>query len=376
MNPETGLSASLEPTPPYEAVGDEPNVVLVGMANGLAELGIGEDYKRALRELRGPLRNVDGLEYRAFKLTLEPRFGQVWRDLLPAQLALAVTLASLAWLQALVGGLGGQLALVAVGAVLLGTLITYVGLFLHEAAHFGLHRNRAINDRLGYACIGILLGADMAAYRVAHFVHHRRLGETDDTEPSYFEAPDVGLLLRSLSGIRTLQLALGRKYLLGIKTKPVGMEASLRHMFSPLLGGLALHATIVGGFLACGKWVPAAAWVLGMGVVFPLLGTLRQILEHRDEAAEATIDYTRVPHGATSRLFGAGLLASYFGGAGFNRHLLHHLEPSISYTRLGDLEDFLRATTLRPYLERRTTTYARTFLALVFPRRKAPPQSN
>ena len=40
----------------------------------------------------------------------------------------------------------------------------------------------------------------------------------------------------------------------------------------------------------------------------------------------------------------------YFGGAGFNRHLLHHLDPSISYTRFDEFERFkntVQMTTLK-----------------------------
>jgi fatty acid desaturase len=63
-------------------------------------------------------------------------------------------------------------------------------------------------------------------------------------------------------------------------------------------------------------------------------------------------------------VFGDGLIARTFGGAGFNRHLLHHWEPGISYTRLPDLEHFLNDTDLRPIMESRKTTYGRVFWRL------------
>ena len=68
---------------------------------------------------------------------------------------------------------------------------------------------------------------------------------------------------------------------------------------------------------------------------------------------------------AVTRLFGDGPLARVFGGAGFNRHLLHHLEPQISYTRLGDLEAFVMATSLAPRLDARRASYLGTFAELL-----------
>jgi hypothetical protein len=37
-------------------------------------------------------------------------------------------------------------------------------------------------------------------------------------------------------------------------------------------------------------------------------------------------------------------LGSTLGGAGFDRHLLHHWDPQVSYTRLPELERFLLNT--------------------------------
>ena len=53
--------------------------------------------------------------------------------------------------------------------------------------------------------------------------------------------------------------------------------------------------------------------------------------------------YCAACHGTSAK--GDGPLASTLGGAGFNRHLLHHWEPKISYTRFRELEG-RRATAL------------------------------
>ena len=333
----------------------------------------GDAYFVALRQLRGKLTDDAGQDYKAFRATLKPDFRRAWRDLLPAHAAIAATLVALVTAQPMFPGAIAQAGLVPAGAAVLGALFNYINLFQHEAAHYGLHPDRAANDRLGYAFVGIFLGVDMAAYRKNHFEHHRALGEPGDTEHTYFDAPGWGLVFGLLSGTYALRKALTSRYLLGATgdaapaaggAAPAAGGAARRRSYLPLAGGLAFHAAIVGALLALGAWAAAAAWVLGMAAVFPLLGAMRQVLEHRAEEASAAVDYARVPHGATSRLFGDGPFASFYGAAGFNRHLLHHFEPAVSYTRLAELEAFLRRTAVAPYLESRTTTYFRTLRAL------------
>jgi fatty acid desaturase len=116
---------------------------------------------------------------------------------------------------------------------------------------------------------------------------------------------------------------------------------------------------------ALGNPVAGVAWLWGVLFMFPFFGSLRQLLEHRSPDADPDVDYTVVDHGAVNRLFGAGPLASTLGSAGFNRHALHHWEPTVSYTRLGDIESFLRQTDAAPLIESRSTSYTRTFLRLL-----------
>ena len=100
---------------------------------------------------------------------------------------------------------------------------------------------------------------------------------------------------------------------------------------------------------------------------FPFFGALRQLLEHRDEYADPTVDYAVIEHGAIHRLFGDGLIANTLGGVGFNRHLLHHWEPQVSYTRLRELECYLIDTESAVYLREHQTTYWQTFWRMFRP---------
>jgi fatty acid desaturase len=98
--------------------------------------------------------------------------------------------------------------------------------------------------------------------------------------------------------------------------------------------------------------------------VLPFLAAVRQILEHRSVAADPRADYRRVDHGVVNRMFGSGPIASTLGGAGFNRHLLHHWDPQVPCTRLAELERYLRGTAFAEVIRSAETTYLRTLREL------------
>ena len=125
-----------------------------------------------------------------------------------------------------------------------------------------------------------------------------------------------------------------------------------------------LNLLFVVALFLVGFWQVALAWALGLGAAFPFFASFRQILEHRRVDADKNTDYNQVDSGASHRMFGDGLIGITMGPAGFNRHLLHHWDPSVSYTRLKDVEDFLMDTPLKGELEASRTTYFETFVLL------------
>jgi fatty acid desaturase len=132
----------------------------------------------------------------------------------------------------------------------------------------------------------------------------------------------------------------------------------------PLLTGVAVHLALIIGLIAAGAWPSALAWIGGMAVCFPFFGAMRQLLEHRSTTADPDADYTNTDHGALTRIFGNDFFSRTFGGAGFNKHLLHHWEPVVSYTRLDDMEDYLIKTSIAPVIQSRHTSYFKTFIEL------------
>ena len=296
-----------------------------------------------LTGLRARIDAETGGAYGRFRKGLAPDYGVVRTDLAIGYAGLAAAVVAT--------GLLGYPA-IPLGAAAIGFSIAYLQLFIHEAAHFGLAADRAANDRLANRLICWQVGTEIASYRETHWEHHRSLGGPKDTEVSYRNRLSPGFLLAMLTGVHALRVFRSRKQAPGAGRR---RRAS---RLQPLLTGVAVHGAILATLVLAG-WLPAAlAWIGGMAVCFPFFATLRQLLEHRpaDDDGGAT---------AVTRLFGDGLFARAFGGAGFNRHLLHHLEPQVSYTRLADLEDFLMATSARAELDARRSSYWNAFEALV-----------
>lgn len=305
---------------------------------------------------RRTLCDDQGVRYLDLRTQLTPRWGRLWAALLAGHVALAavvvgVTLAS-----------GRSIALdvvvVVVGAVLVGFFVHYLVLFQHEAVHFNLAPNRRGNDLACNVLIGPLIGETVASYRAIHLEHHRHIGTPRDTERSYFEPLGARFLLEGLTGVRIARIIRAR---LAHHADDARSARPSRHTSTwVLLAAVILHTTVVGGAIWLGRPAVAMAWAIGVGGVLPVINTTRQLLEHRDDHADRAVDYATVPHGVVNRLFGSGPLASTLGGAGFNRHLLHHWDPGVSCTRLADLEAFLSGTEMAPALQHRRTTYLAT----------------
>ena len=133
-----------------------------------------------------------------------------------------------------------------------------------------------------------------------------------------------------------------------------------------LLAGTFFHLMILTIAFLTGNWAFAIAWLLGFGIFFPFFATIRQILEHRDELAHHATDFYKQQHGKVSRLFVHTILSSSFGSAGFTRHMIHHWDPQISYTRLKDIELFLLTSEkAAPIIKASKTTYTSTLKKLL-----------
>ncbi|MFI6788176.1 fatty acid desaturase [Nonomuraea sp. NPDC050383] len=306
-----------------------------------------------------------GTRYVDFRRTLTPRWKVVWATLLCGHLALVASAALIVYLgnvTAATWPASGLLALA--GGALLGFWLHYLMTYLHEGAHYNLAPGRETSDALTNSFVGLFVGMNVKSYRKVHFEHHRYLGTTRDPERSYFAPLNRRFLVEGFTGIRLVRALKGYREVVRSKSRPGEEQAkggSVDVVF--LVSGL-FNALVIVCALWSGAVVLAVAWAMGQLLFLPLLNTVRQVLEHRSEFADDLTDYSVVPHGPVNRLFGDGLFAAVFGAAGFNRHLLHHWDPSVSFTRLKDVELFLMNTDVAPLLQRRRTTYYRTWRQL------------
>ncbi len=303
------------------------------------------------------IRDSSGLTYRDFRRSLKPRFSMVWLHIGGAYLVLFLTGAVMTIVDPATWWT--RIGLAAGGACIFGYTIAFLQLFFHEAAHYNLAAKKETSDILANIFVGAPVGQDIRNYRPIHWGHHKFIGTTMDTEQTYFDPLNTRFILESLFGIKVFTVLAKREH--NLKNAAEKQPVSGR---GQLMLGLALNGTIVLAGLITGEILLAVAWTVGMLIVFPFFASVRQVLEHRDENAKADVDYHLIAHGVVNRLFGDGIIADTLGGAGFNRHLLHHWDPQVSYTRLKDLEEYLMDTPLAPSLKSRQTTYFRTFARL------------
>ena len=326
-----------------------------------------DDFASSFARIRGQLVDRRNVRLTDFVAELTPKYWRVYLDIAIGYAAMAGSLVLTGLGQA--AGLPFPL-LVAGGAVLVGFWFFYLVSFLHEGAHWNLARDRRVSDRLCDLLLSWMIGVRIKTYRRHHFEHHRSLGTVHDTEISYFFPLSVKTLLKSLLGIRAIEAMCfylkGAKERAGLRDDEIepGRSLAAPPASQALLTGVAVHALIVGGLWLAGWSAAALAWIVGVGAVMPVLNAVRQVLEHRSMDARVEIDYSKVDQGACARIFGTGLFASTFGAAGANRHLLHHWEPQVSYTRLPDLERFLDGTAMRVVMDRRRTSYFRALRTL------------
>jgi fatty acid desaturase len=325
----------------------------------MSPVAIADDLSADFNAISGRLVHASGVSYHAFRKTLKPVYWKVWRDIL---LGLgALLLISVALVEIPFPGWKSSLVAVLLASVAFGYLHHYLGLFMHEASHFHIAPSRGANDLLSNIFLGVLQGYSIETYRPTHFGHHREIGSPEDPEHHYFHSLDWRLVVMTLSGVETVKVIRRRLLVRGAApSAEAGKPAPQKGRWVMAAGGL-VHASIVVGSLLTGHWQLSLAWTLGFLIWFPFFITIRQILEHRDFDAPKDADFTRQRHGAISRIFGEGPVASTLGGAGFNRHLLHHWEPQVSYTRLGELERFLLETEAGPIIRARKVTYLGTF---------------
>ncbi|WP_353778103.1 fatty acid desaturase [Winogradskyella sp. 3972H.M.0a.05] len=309
----------------------------------------------------GDVTNFDGVSYQEFRKHLNPKYSMVWRDLSIGYVLFLSTIVCFAYLEAQISNVYTLILLALCFGIIAAFWLANIQLFIHEAAHYNIHPNKKTNDILANIFVGLIVGVNINAYRKTHWKHHLRLGNTDDTEHSYFEALSLWYIIKMLTGLHVLAVLKGRNKLENAQT-----SESLKQQKMALLYGALFNMIIIAFLVLNSLYFTALVWIITIGVFYPFFASIRQIMEHRDEKADKNVDFRQINHGKVSRLFREGVFSYFFGGAGFNRHLIHHWDPQISYTRLKEVEAFLEQTdACGTIIKASKTTYFKTFLTLI-----------
>jgi len=307
-------------------------------------------------------------DWRKFRATLQPKYGLAWLEIFFSLAMLLGGYAAHFVLARRLGNLAGFIA-APLFAVWLGFWLNAMLTFGHEAAHYNLSANKSRNDLLADWSIWLFFPQSSKSYRKSHWQHHLHLGDPQDTEISYHNCMSPWFLARAITGIYLLELM--ARYALGRGVKPKAQPAPAKPNPAARLGQIlavakagATHTALIGVPLYFHYYSTSVTWLAGASLVFPFFATVRQLLEHRAEDAHCATDYREVAHGPVNRLFGKNLFSRFFGAAGFNRHLLHHWDPTVSYTCFDEMESFFQGTRLQAQIDRSRTTYSSNLILL------------
>ncbi len=229
----------------------------------------------------------------------------------------------------------------------------------HEAAHYRLFANRALNDVAGRA-IGMAGGISMCTYRVIHRLHHNNLYTDED--------PDTAIHGGYPRGVGYLWKKLGQDlagwnawktfaYFFGAPALNDATSRAARPLddTSPQLRAVArVDRWVVVAFqlampvacLALGGWRGlaqyAVLWLLPMLTVLQPILRLRAVCEHGgvvDFSSPLTAARSNRTRGGVVNLLARATLFPHH----VNYHLEHHLYPAVPHYRLPQLHRLLVA---------------------------------
>jgi fatty acid desaturase len=203
----------------------------------------------------------------------------VWRDISVTYVMLAFGLLLHGLAVAHFGNRTG-LVLSIPAAVWLGYWLNSLICFMHEATHYNIHPRRRTNDCLVNWMICPFVGQDISVYRRVHWQHHLHLGDLQDPEVSYRNAPTLRFLIQTLTGIHVLKVLRYRQQV-GRPSAPRNRMKERKLAGVALVRFLVLHGVIVGSACITGLHTTALAWGMAVFLLFPFFNTLMDIVEHR-----------------------------------------------------------------------------------------------
>jgi len=242
-----------------------------------------------------------------------------------------------------------------VAVMIVGTRQLGLAILMHEAAHGGLHANRAINEWVGQWLCAVPVGADLKSYRAYHLQHHRFTQQVEDPDLSLSAPFPISKdsftrkAIRDLTGQTFVKqrlplfLSLFRR---GNAEESLTHESFVSSGVDKVARFLGLNALMFGLFFLAGAGIWYwAVWLLAMATWLPLVTRIRNIAEHAcTSTGEDPFSHARTTHAnAIERL----LIAPYW----VNYHAEHHLFMYLPCYRLPQAHRLLAAKGLTGRME-------------------------
>jgi fatty acid desaturase len=228
-----------------------------------------------------------------------------------------------------------------------GVGFNWLNVQIHEASHYLLHADKAVNDRIADAVYGLLGFQLVEEYRSSHLVHHSSLHQAEDPDRFFYQTQINSkvkftfFLLKCMLGFVIYNKIKTSSFLPGSEDVT---KSSKKRFLSVLfwISSLTLIALLFGAIsvIAC-----SLVLVVAFCSIFPLLLAIRTWVQHKD-ADEIVVD--RINERLTNRKFVArtsvvSIFEHIFIGARMDYHFEHHLFPRIPHYNLKKLHQSLVA---------------------------------
>jgi fatty acid desaturase len=235
----------------------------------------------------------------------------------------------------------------------------------HDAAHYRLFSDRALNDLVG-RLLAIAAGLSMCTYRVVHRLHHNHLYREQDPDIALHGGYPRGeryLLKKLATDLTGLTAWKTYSYFFGAPaanaatqvaqrplddTAPALRRAALQDRNAVIAVQLALPIVMLAAFGWNGLLKYLVLWVLPALTVLQAILRLRAIFEHGAPAG-----YDSALRAARTNLAGPFLRFALFPHH-VNYHIEHHLFPAVPHYRLPQLHAELAARRVLEGAEVRT----------------------
>jgi fatty acid desaturase len=231
-----------------------------------------------------------------------------------------------------------------IAVMIVGTRQLGLAILMHEAAHGGLHANKAINEFVGHWLCAVPVGADLASYRAYHLQHHRFTQQPEDPDLSLSAPFPISKESYRRKAIRDLtgqtfvkqRLPLLRSLFEPVKDEPISHESFVSTGRDKMLRFLGVNALLFALFWLAGAGIwYVGVWLVGMATWLSFVTRIRNIAEHAcTSTGEDPFSHARTTlAGPIER----ALIAPYW----VNYHAEHHLFMYLPCYRLPEAHRLL-----------------------------------